>query len=135
MRFMMIVKGSRESEAGAMPSEKLLADMARFNEEMINAGVMLSGDGLQPGSKGARVRFGGGKPTVTQGPFADNPTSLISGFWIIQVGSKDEAVEWAKRVPFDEGEVEVRQISELEDFGESDAIDHHARLREQLARK
>jgi hypothetical protein len=134
MRFMMLVKADKNSEAGILPDEKLLSDMAKYNEEMVKAGVMLAGDGLQPSSKGARVRFAGGKPTVINGPFPET-RELVAGFWLIQVKSKDEAVEWAKRVPFEEGEIEIRQVFELEDFGRSEAIDRHAQLREQLAKQ
>jgi hypothetical protein len=101
---------------------------------MVKAGVMLAGEGLQASSKGARVRFSGGKPSVKDGPFAETK-ELVAGFWLIQVKSKDEALEWAKRVPFDEGEIEIRQIFELEDFGSSPAVDKHAQLRDQLSRK
>ena len=134
MRFMLLVKADRNSEAGTMPSEKQLADMARFNEEMVKAGVMLAGDGLHPSSKGARVRYSGGKPIVTDGPFAETK-ELVAGYWMIQVKSKEEALDWARRVPFEDGEIEVRQVFELEDFEPGAAIDHHARLRDQLARK
>jgi hypothetical protein len=133
MRFMLIVKASKESEAGVLPDERALGDMAKFNEEMVKAGVMLAGDGLQASSKGARVRFGGGKPTVTDGPFAETK-DLVAGYWIIQAKSKDEAVAWARRVPFEEGEIEIRQLFELEDFGSSPAVDHHAELREKLSK-
>lgn len=135
MRFMLIVKASPESEAGVMPSEEMLAAMARYNEELVKAGVMLSGDGLQPSSKGARVRFSGGKPTVTDGPFAETK-ELIAGFWMIKVGSKEEAVEWVKRCPAPmeggTGEIEIRQVFDLEDFAPSPAVDHHAQLRDRL---
>ena len=131
MRFMMIVKASKESEAGVLPTEKELADMAKYNEELLKAGVLLAGEGLQASSKGARVRYAGAKRTVIDGPFAE-AKELIAGFWLIQAKSKDEALEWARRVPFDDGEVEVRQLFELEDFGPGDAIDHHTRIREQL---
>ena len=134
MRFMMFVKASRESEAGVLPDEKALAEMATFNEEMVKAGVMLAGEGLQASSKGARVRFAGGKSTVVDGPFAETK-ELVAGFWIIQVRSKAEAIEWARRVPFVDGEIDIRQIFELEDFGTSDAIDHHARLRDEMAKR
>jgi hypothetical protein len=130
---MLIVKASRESEAGVLPDEKALAEMAKFNEEMVKAGVMLAGEGLQASSKGARVRFSGGKPTVIDGPFAETK-ELVAGFWLIQAKSKEEAVEWARRVPFHEGEVEVRQVFELEDFGASEAVEQHARLRDRLAK-
>jgi|SRR5918995_661703 hypothetical protein len=134
MRFMLLVKASKDSEAGVMPSETHLAEMATFNEQMVQTGVMLSGDGLHPSAKGARVRFAAGKPTVIDGPFAETK-ELVAGYWMIQVKSKQEALEWARRVPFEDGEIEVRQVFELEDFAPGDAIDHHARLREQLERK
>ena len=134
MRFMLIVKASPESEAGVLPTEKELADMGRFNEEMVKAGVMLAGEGLQASSKGARVRFAGGKPTVTDGPFTESK-ELVAGFWLIQAKSKAEAVEWARRVPFVDGEIEVRQIFELEDFGESKAVEHHRELAKELAKQ
>jgi hypothetical protein len=116
MRFMMIVKASKESEAGALPSKKLVAAMGKFNEEMIKAGVMLSGEGLHPSSKGARIAYSGQKRTVTDGPFSQTG-ELIAGFWVIKVKSRQEAMEWASRVPFTNGEVvEVRQIFEASDF-------------------
>jgi hypothetical protein len=133
MRFMMIVKADQRSEAGVLPTEQELADMAQYNEQLVKAGVMLAGEGLQASSKGAKVRYDGGKRTVIDGPFTE-AKELIAGFWLIQVKSKEEAIEWAKRVPFTEGEVELRQVFELEDFGESEAIEHHRRLGEQLAR-
>jgi hypothetical protein len=133
MRFMLIVKADEDSEAGVMPTDEELIEMGKFNEEMANAGVMLAGDGLQPSSKAARVSFEGGKPTVTDGPFAETK-ELIAGYWIIQAKGLEEAVEWARRVPFDHGEVEVRQVFELEDFDASDeALEVHARLRTELA--
>jgi hypothetical protein len=134
MRFMMIVKASPDSEAGRMPSEKDLANMAVFNEEMVKAGVMLAGDGLHPSSKGAKVKFSGGKPTVIDGPFTETK-ELIAGYWIIQVKSKEEALAWARKVPFVDGELEIRQLFELEDFAPSDALDHHKQLREQMEKK
>ena len=134
MRFMMIVKASPDSEAGKMPSEKDLANMAVFNEEMVKAGVMLAGDGLHPSSKGAKVRFSGGKPTVIDGPFTETK-ELIAGYWIIQVKSKEEALAWARKVPFVDGELEIRQLFELEDFDQGPAIDHHRELREQMEKK
>jgi len=121
MRFMVIVKATKESEAGIMPSEKLLTDMGKFNEELAKAGVMLAGDGLQPSSKGARVRFSGEKRTVIDGPFAETK-ELIAGFWLWQVKSKEEAIEWVKRCPNPmegESEIEIRQIYEQSDLGES----------------
>jgi glutathione S-transferase len=113
---MMQVRASKTTEAGVLPSQELIAAMGKFNEEMLKAGVMLSGDGLQPSSKGARIAFSGAGPTVTHGPFSD-PKELISGFWMIQVTSKDEAIAWASRVPFKDGEViEIRQVFEASDF-------------------
>jgi hypothetical protein len=116
MRFMVIVKANKDSEAGVLPDEKLLTAMGKYNEELAQAGVLLAGEGLQASSKGARVRFAGDKRTVTPGPFPES-NDLIAGFWIFQVKSKDEAIEWVKRIPFTEGEVEIRQIFEAEDFG------------------
>jgi len=117
MRVMVIVKASEESEAGQMPSEQLLSDMGKYNEELAKAGIMLAGDGLHPSSKGKRVRFSGENRSVIDGPFAETK-ELIAGYWIWQVKSMDEAVEWLKRAPFDGGtEVEIRPIFEMEDFG------------------
>jgi hypothetical protein len=120
MRFMVIVKATKNSEAGVMPSEKLLADMGKFNEELVKAGVMLAGEGLHPSSKGARVKFSGGKRTVIDGPFAETK-ELVAGFWIWQVKSKEEAIEWVKRcpdpMPGEEAVIEIRQVFEAEDFG------------------
>jgi hypothetical protein len=122
MRVMVIIKANEESEAGVMPSEKLLTEMGKFNEELVKAGLMLEGEGLHPTSKGKRVKFSGGKRIVTDGPFAET-RELIAGFWIWKVKSIDEAVEWVKRVPFDvesspsDTEIEIRQIFETEDFG------------------
>jgi hypothetical protein len=120
MRFMVLVKADKNSEAGALPDAKLLADMGRYNEELVKAGVMLAGEGLQPSSKGARVRFSGNKRTVIDGPFAETK-ELIAGFWIFQVKSREEAIEWVKRspnpFPGTESEVEIRQIFEADDFG------------------
>ena len=134
MRFMMIVKASKESEAGVMPREENLADMAKYNEELVKAGVMLDGAGLKPSSKGARIKYSGEKRTVIDGPFAESK-ELVAGFWIIQVKSKDEAIEWAKRVPFDEGEVELRPFFELEDFAPSEAVEHHRRIGVELEKQ
>jgi hypothetical protein len=117
MRFMVLVKASKESEGGVMPSQELLAAMGKFNEELVKAGVMLAGEGLAPSSKGARVRFSGEKRTVTDGPFTETK-ELVAGFWIWKCKSKQEAIDWLKRAPFDGGtEVEIRQIFEAEDFG------------------
>jgi hypothetical protein len=140
MRVMVIIKANKDSEAGVMPSEKLLAEMGNFNEELVKAGVMLAGDGLHPSSKGARVRFKGDKRTVTEGPFAETK-ELVAGFWIWKVNSMDEAIEWVKRCPNptgDEAEVEIRPIFEAEDFGAEFTPELRAqeeRLRAQLATK
>ncbi len=120
MRFMVLVKATEESEAGVMPSEELLAAMGKYNEELVNAGVMLAGEGLHPSSKGARVKFSGKERTVVDGPFAE-AKELVAGFWLIQARSKEEAIEWVKRCPNPmegESEIEVRQVFEAEDFGE-----------------
>src|SRR4051812_18857195 len=119
MRFIVMVKASKESEAGTLPSEKELAAMGKFNEELVKAGVMLAGEGLQPSSKGARVRFAKGKATVTDGPFAETK-ELVACFWLWQVKSKDEALAWLKRAPFADAEVELRQVFESADFAASD---------------
>jgi hypothetical protein len=116
MRFMVIVKADKDTEAGVMPSEQLLRDMGNYNEELVKAGVMLAGDGLHPSSKGARVRFSGGKRTVIDGPFPETK-ELIAGYWLWRCASLQEAIEWLKRAPFDETEVEIRQVFEAEDFG------------------
>jgi hypothetical protein len=116
---MVIVPASEESEAGVMPDEKMLTAMGRFNEEMVKAGVMLAGEGLQPSSKGARIRFSGGTTTVVDGPFTESK-ELIAGFWLIQVKSRDEAIAWMRRAPFDDGtQLELRQVFESEDFGDA----------------
>jgi hypothetical protein len=115
MRFMVMVKATKESEAGVLPGEKILAEMGKFNEELVKAGALLAGEGLQASSKGARVRCANGKVRVTDGPFAE-AKELVAGFWLIQAKSMDEAVDWARRVPFREGEVEIRSLFELEDF-------------------
>jgi hypothetical protein len=116
MRFMVLVKADKNSEAGILPDQKLLAEMGKFNEELVKAGVMLAGEGLQASSKGARVKFEGSKRTVIDGPFTESK-ELIAGFWLWQVRSKEEALEWLKRAPFQEGTVELRQVFEAEDFG------------------
>ena len=137
MRFMVIVKATRTPEAGKMPSEELLSAMAKFNEEMVKAGVMLDGNGLQPSSKGARVRFSGNKRTVIDGPFAETK-ELVAGYWTLQCKSLSEAIEWFKRCPNprnEESEIEIRQLFELDDFGTSEAVDHHRKLGEQIAAK
>ena len=141
MRVMVIVKATNSSEAGMMPSEALLAAMGSFNEELVKAGVMLDGDGLQPSSKGKRIKFSGGKRTVVDGPFAETK-ELIAGYWVWQVRSMDEAVEWARRcpdpMPGDEAELEIRPFFEAEDFGQAFTPELRAReerLREELERK
>ena len=141
MRFMMLLKANKDTEAGVMPKQKTLEAMGKYNEELVNAGVLRGGEGLHPSSKGARVRFSGGKPTVIDGPFAETK-ELIAGFWIIEVKSRDEAIEWARRIPFDpdvhfggEGEVELRQIFEAADFGEEftpELREQEERLRQQI---
>ncbi|HXE04405.1 MAG TPA: YciI family protein [Bryobacteraceae bacterium] len=138
MKFMMIVKASKDSEAGIMPSEELLSAMGKYNEELLKAGVLLDGAGLQASSKGARIKFSGGKRTVIDGPFAETK-ELIAGYWIIRVKSREEAIEWAKRVPAphgegQEGEIEIRQFFELDDFAPSEAIDRARDLEKKLAK-
>ncbi len=136
MRFLMMVKSSKESEAGAMPDEKLLTSMGKFNEELQKAGVLLDLAGLQPSSKGARVYFANGKRSVVDGPFSE-AKELVGGYWVVQMKSLEEAIEWAKRVPFDDGEaqIEIRRLSELEDFAPSEAIDRARKLGEELAKQ
>lgn len=119
MRFMVLIKANKDTEAGVMPSEQLLTEMGQYNEELVKAGVMLAGEGLHPSSKGARIKFSGSKRVVMDGPFAETK-ELVAGFWIWQVKSKEEAIAWAKRCPNptgEEGEIELRQIFEMEDFG------------------
>ena len=139
MRFMILIKANEDSEAGVMPSEELMTEMTKYNEELVKAGVMLAGEGLHPSSKGARVKFSGDKRTVTDGPFAETK-ELIAGFWLIQVKSKEEAIEWVKRVPNPmpgtEAEIEIRQVFEAEDFGEEFTPELRAaeeRMRAQIA--
>ena len=141
MRFMVRVKATQDSEAGVMPDEKLLAEMGTFNEELVKAGVLLAGEGLHPSSKGARVRFSGAKRTVIDGPFAETK-ELIAGFWLLQVKSKEEAIEWVKRSPNPfpgvESEIEIRQVFEAEDFGAEftpELREQEERLRAQVAEK
>jgi hypothetical protein len=132
MRFMVMIKGNADTEAGKMPSEELLAAMAKYNEELIKAGVMLAGDGLHPSKRGAKVRFDGQKRTVIDGPFSESK-ELVAGFWMLQVKDLAECIEWVKRCPNPEnqqGEIEIRQVFELSDFGQSEAIEHHRRLRD-----
>jgi hypothetical protein len=135
MRFMVIVKATKDSEAGVLPTQQELAEMGKFNEELVKAGVMLAGEGLQASSKGARIRFNGDKRTVIDGPFAETK-ELVAGFWLWQVRSKEEAIEWLKRAPFREGEVEIRQVFEDEDFGAEftpELREQEARIRQQVA--
>ena len=138
MRFMVMVKATEESEAGVMPSEELLTAMGKYNEELVKAGVMLAGEGLHPSSKGTRVRFSGKDRTVIDGPFAETK-ELVAGFWLIQVKSMDEAIEWVKRCPNpmnEESEIEIRQVFETEDFGDEltpELREQEARLRAQVA--
>jgi hypothetical protein len=141
MRFMILVKADKNSEAGVLPDEKLLTEMGKFNEELVKAGVMLAGEGLQPSSKGARVKFSGSKRTVIDGPFAETK-ELIAGYWLWQVKSKEEAVEWVKRCPNPfpgtESEIEIRQLFEAEDFGAEftpELREQEERLRAQIGKK
>ena len=137
MRFMVIVKANKDSEAGAVPSEKMLTEMGKFNEELVKAGVMLAGEGLHSSSKGARVKFSGGKTTVIDGPFAETK-ELVAGYWMWQVKSKEEAIEWLKRAPFEDTEVEIRQVYEAEDFGAEftpELREQEERLRAEMAAK
>src|SRR6187200_897367 len=140
MRFMVIVKASKESEAGGLPSQELLTEMGKYNEELVKAGVMLAGEGLQPSSKGARVRFSGTKRTVIDGPFAETK-ELVAGFWIWKVKSKEEAIEWVKRCPNPmptDSEIEIRQIFEAADFGAEftpELRKQEERLRDEIAKR
>ena len=138
MRVMVIVKANKDSEAGVLPNQKMLAEMGKFNEELVKAGVMLAGEGLQASSKGKRVRFEGSKRTIIDGPFAETK-ELIAGFWLWQVRSMDEAVEWLKRAPFDGGtEIEVRQVFEAADFGKEftpELREQEERLRQQIEKQ
>jgi hypothetical protein len=135
MRFMVIVKASRDTEAGVMPSTELLAAMGAFNEEMVKAGVMQAGEGLHPSAKGARVSYGGAQPSVNHGPFSLS-NDLVTGFWLIETSSLDEAIDWMKRAPFEDGEIEIRQVFSTEDFGEAltpELREQEERLRAQVA--
>ena len=137
MRVMVIVKANKDSEAGVMPSEKILTEMGKFNEELVKAGVMLEGEGLHPSSKGKRVRFSKGKKTVLDGPFAETK-ELIAGFWVWQVKSIDDAIEWIKRSPFEDTEIEIRPLFETEDFGAEltpELREQEDRLRAQVAKQ
>jgi hypothetical protein len=138
MRFMVIVKANKDSEAGVMPSTEMLTAMGKFNEQMVKAGVMLTGEGLHPSSKGTRIKYSGKDRTVTKGPFG-SASELVAGFWLIQVKSQDEAIEWMKRAPFDgDSEIEIRQVFDAEDFGEAltpELREQEQRLRAQAAKK
>ena len=138
MRFMVIVKANKESEAGVLPSTEILNAMGKYNEELVKAGVMLAGEGLHPSSKGARMKFSGDQRTVTDGPFAESK-ELIAGFWMWKVNSKEEAIEWLKRAPFGGGtEIEIRQVFEACDFGEAatpEVLEREQRLRAQIESK
>jgi len=137
MRFMVIVKASKDSEAGVMPSTELLTAMGKFNEELVKAGVMEAGEGLHPTSKGARIKYSGGQGTATSGPFALSG-DLIAGFWLIKTKSLDEAISWMKRAPFGGGEIEIRQVFSAEDFGEAltpELREQEERLRAQAGKK
>jgi hypothetical protein len=137
MRFMVMVKATKDSEAGKMPSEELLAAMAKYNEELVKAGIMLDGNGLQASSKGARVHFSGPKRTVIDGPFAETK-ELVAGYWLWQCKSLAEAIEWVKRCPNpmnEDSDIEIRQVFELEDFGESPAVEHHRKLGAEIANR
>ena len=140
MRFMVIIKATKDTEAGVMPDQQMLTDMGNFNEELVKAGVMLAGEGLHPSSKGKRIRFSGNKRTVVDGPFAETK-ELIAGFWLWQTKSLEEAVEWARRIPNPtgaEGEVEIRQVFEADDFGAEftpELREQEDRLRAEMARK
>jgi hypothetical protein len=137
MRFMILVKADKNSEAGVLPDEKILAEMGKYNEELAAAGVLLAGEGLHPSSKGARVQFSGSKRTVIDGPFAETK-ELIAGFWLWQVQSKAEAIEWVKRCPMSDAEIEIRQVFEAEDFGPAftpELREQEERLRAQVHAK
>ena len=137
MRFMVLVKANDESEAGVMPNEEQLTEMGKFNEELVKAGVMLAGEGLHPTSKGVRIRFEGDKRTVIDGPFTETK-ELLAGYWLIQVKSREEAIEWMKRAPFDGETIELRQVFEAEDFGDEltpELREQEQRLREETARR
>ena len=134
MSVIVMVKATKQSEAGTMPDEKMLTEMGKYNEELVKAGIMVAGEGLHPSSKGKRVRFSGTRRTVIDGPFAETK-ELLAGYWLWNVKSMDEAVEWLKRCPNphnEESEIEIRQLFEMEDFGDSPAVDHHKRLGEQI---
>jgi hypothetical protein len=140
MRVMVLIKANDDSEAGVLPDEQLLTDMTKYNEELVKAGVMLAGEGLHPSSKGARVRFSGEKRTVIDGPFTE-AKELIAGYWLWQVRSLEEAIEWVKRIPSsagEEGEIEIRPVFEMEDFGDAltpELMEREQRIRDEAAKK
>jgi hypothetical protein len=131
MRFLMIVKASKESEAGVMPTEQEMAEMAKYNEELVKAGAMLDAAGLHPSREGVRINFDTGKPRVIDGPFAETK-ELIAGYWLVQFRTREECIEWARRVPFKEGELEIRQLFELEEFTPGPAIEQHRKLQDAI---
>jgi hypothetical protein len=133
MRFIVFVKGSKESESGAMPDKKDLVEMGRFNEDLVDAGMMLAGEGLHPSSKGSRIRFAKGKATVTDGPFTE-AKELVAGYWVLQAESKAKVIDWMKRAPFQDAEIEIRQIFEDEEFAYApEVMKHEKKLRERIA--
>lgn len=134
MRFMMIVKANKDSEAGVMPTDEVISAMTKYNEELAKAGVLIDLAGIHPSSKGARIRFNGKQRTVIDGPFAETG-ELIAGYWLIQVKSREEAIEWAKRTPFQEGELELRQIFEMEDFAPSEAVEQAKEIGKMIGKK
>jgi len=134
MRFMMIVKANKDSEAGVMPTDEVISAMTKYNEELVKAGVLIDLAGIHPSSKGARIRFNGKQRTVIDGPFAETG-ELIAGYWLIQVKSREEAIEWAKRTPFQEGELELRQIFEMEDFAPSEAVEQAKEIGKMIGKK
>ena len=131
MRFLIIVKANEKSEAGVMPTEQELAEMARYNEQLVKAGAMLDGAGLHPSREGVRINFDTGKPRVIDGPFAETK-ELIAGYWLVQFKSREECIEWARRAPFKEGEIEIRQLFELDEFTQGPAIEHHRKLQDAI---
>jgi hypothetical protein len=135
MRFIVFVKASRESESGAMPDKKDLLEMGKFNQQLADAGLMIAGEGLHPSSKGARIDFTGGKPKVSDGPFAETK-ELVAGYWVLQAKSKDEVIDWMKKAPFQDGEIEIRQIFEDEEFAYApEVMEQEKKLRAQIAQR
>jgi hypothetical protein len=135
MRFIVLVKASKESESGVLPDKKSLTDMGKFNEQLVKAGLMLAGEGLHPSSGGARIEFAGGKPNVTDGPFAETK-ELVAGYWLLQAKSQDEVIEWMKRAPFTEEVIEIRQVFDTEEFAYApEVMEHEKKLRAQIAQR